>query len=369
MLLWFESFWNRLSHNIEIARYCKSMPSLEMRLSKGPAAATSTSFELPSHGSIPLSDIWAGPTFADEPAFASFLADLVQAALGGEVLLEFPPYKTPHISTPGVWNLTGDAAFAAEFPLSWNYLNPRSPNYELKRFQRRLYLERLAPWLEHLPKGTSILDLGGGIGRFSEAWMQRGWNVTLADPNNHALLLALSHLISTGGRFNIYHLAAEDISPLPDEHFHAVSAMEVFCYLSEPRTGIAEAARVLRPGGWLFASVESPIGALEPHIRHSREAINQALTHDHRAIENDMWVRYFTPDSLRAEVESVGLEVEAVIGTHYLPDGPMHHLVDVERLGESGYETALIELERLLQDSQQWQDAARAWVVVARKPQ
>jgi SAM-dependent methyltransferase len=169
------------------------------------------------------------------------------------------------------------------------------------------------------------------------------------------------------GRFALHQLAAENIESLPTGHFHAVSAMEVFCYLSTPRDGMAEAARVLRPGGWLFASVESPIGSLEPHVQHSRDALDEALKLDRQAIEDDMWVRYFTPDTLREEIQSVGLEVEAIIGTHYLPDGPMHHLVDIERLGEPAYESALIELERLLQDSNQWKDAPRAWVVVAKK--
>ena len=212
------------------------------------------------------------------------------------------------------------------------------------------------------------LDLGAGIGRFSHAWLERDWNVTLCDPNAAALVLALSHLAPLNGRFAIHHLAAENIAPLPDNHFHAVSAMEVFCYLSNPRDGMAEAARVLQPGGWLFASVESPIGSLEPHVRHSREAIDEALTRDRLEIEHDTWVRYFTPDTLKQTMESVGLRVDSVIGTHYLPDGPMHHLVDVSRLGESDYESALIELEHQLQDSAKWKDAARAWVVVAQKP-
>jgi len=344
------------------------MPTFDLRLSRGPAANLSAPFDLPAQGTVELRSIWSGDTTTDDPAFASFLSDIAEAAIGGEVCIDFPPYKQPQISAPGSWNLKGDDAFANQYPLSWNYLHPDSPNFALKRFQRRLYLNRLEPWLNLLPSGASMLDLGGGIGRFSQAWLARDWNVTLCDPNAQALVLALSHLAPLGGRFALQQLAAENIASLPTEHFHAVSAMEVFCYLSTPTDGMAEAARVLRPGGLLFASVESPIGSLEPHVRHSRDAINDALIRDRLAIENDVWVRYFTPDTLREDMESVGLQVDAVIGTHYLPDGPMHHLVDVDRLGEPDYETALIELERLLQESKTWKDAARAWVVVARKP-
>ena len=237
------------------------MPTFDLRLSRGPAASPNAPFDLPETEPVELSTVWSGPTNTDDTEFASFLRELADAAIGGEISIQFPPYQPPKISSPGAWNLVGDAAFAEEYPLSWNYLHPDSPNYALKRFQRRLYLERLDPWLSQLPSGTSILDLGAGIGRFSHAWLERDWNVTLCDPNAAALVLALSHLAPLNGRFAIHHLAAENIAPLPDNHFHAVSAMEVFCYLSNPRDGMAEAGGVRPQGGWLFASVESPLGS------------------------------------------------------------------------------------------------------------
>ena len=164
------------------------------------------------------------------------------------------------------------------------------------------------------------------------------------------------------------HLAAEDLSPLENGHFYLASAMEVFCYLSDPAEGMREAARVLRPGGLLVCSVESGVGSLDPAQRNDRGAIEEALKRSELSVEGDMWVRYFTADSLRDALTGAGLEVEAIMGTHYLPDGPMHRLVDFDRLGDPDYDAALLKLEEELAGSEKWRDAARAWVAVARKP-
>lgn len=340
-----------------------------LRVGRGLHATASPPFALPPLGEwAPVEALWSGPLSTRDPAFCEFLANLSDGAFLGELRLEFPPYAAPTISAPGVWNLVGDRAFAREYAESWNYLSPSSPNFALKAFERRLYLEHVGDVFEALPRGAPVLDVGGGIGRFAVEWLSRGLNVTLVDANEQALALALGHLARTGGSFVMRHLAAEDLSALPADAYYAVSAMEVFCYLSEPARGFAEAWRVLRPGGVLVLSVESPVGSLDPAERHSREAIAAVQSRTELARENDVWVRYFTETTLRAALESAGFTVERIVGTHYLTDGPMHHLVDVDRLGDRTYEDALIELERLLAASRRWAGAARALLAVARKP-
>ncbi len=336
---------------------------------RGVHATASPPFPLPADGAaVPVDALWSGETSTRDPAFCEFLADLSDGAFLGELHLTFPPFSPPAVSAPGVWNLVGDRAFAREHAEAWNYLSTSSPNHALKAFERRLYLDHVGDVFDELPRGAPVLDLGGGIGRFAVEWLRKGLNVTLVDANEGSLGLALGHLAREGGTFALRHLAAEDLSHLPDATYYAISAMEVFCYLSEPARGFAEAARVLRPGGSLVLSVESPVGSLDPAERHSREAIAAVQSRTELARENDVWVRYFTETSLRAALESAGLTVERIIGTHYLTDGPMHHLVDVDRLGDPIYEDALIELERLLATSRRWAGAARALLAVARKP-
>ncbi len=318
---------------------------------------------------MPVEALWSGSRSTTDRAFRAFLGPLSEAARRGEVRLTFPPFEDPVVSEPGAWNLVGDRAFALEHPDAWDYLSASSPNFALKRFERRLYLAHLEASLRSLPTGGPVLDVGGGIGRFASEWLRRGHAVTLVDANEQALALALGHLSRVGhGPFRIEHLAAEALRTLPDETFFAVSAMEVFCYLSEPARGFSEAARVLRDGGLLIASVETPVGSLALGERHSRDAIAAAHDTTELSVEGDTWVRYFSEDALRRACEDAGLVVELLVGTHFLTDGPMHHLVDVERLGDEAYETALIELEQLLAASPRWSRAARAWLVVARKP-
>ncbi len=327
-----------------------------------------TALPLPADGSpVDVRTLWSGAATTRERAYCAFLGDLSAAAKAGQLTLDFPPFVAPVLEEPGAWNLTGDAAFAEEYPDAWDTLSEASPNYALKRFERRLYLSHLGSWLETLPSSADVLDVGGGIGRFSQEWLRRGYRTSLAEPNGAALALALGHLARQGGAFSLWQLAAETLSPFVDERFHMVSAMEVLCYLSKPERGFAEAARVLRRGGLFIASVESPVGSLEPGVKHSLEAIATAQTVTEKALEGDLWVRYFTPDRLRSACESAGLAVDAIIGTHYLTDGPLHHAVDVDRLGDADYEDGLIGVEHVLAGSARWASAARAWLVVARK--
>jgi ubiquinone/menaquinone biosynthesis C-methylase UbiE len=312
--------------------------------------------------------VWEGSTDTRDPKFSGFLRELSLNAQAGELTLRFPPHKHPELSAPGKWNLEGDAAFAERHPESWNYLEPSSPNHALKQLEKAIYLDRLSPWMEQIPTGARVLDLGGGIGRFATEWATRGHPVTLVDPNPAALSIALGHLTHQKASFELLHLGAEDLSVIAENTFFALTAMEVFCYLSDPGAGFREAARVLRPGGRMFVSVESPIGSLEPSVEHSAEDLEKALQTTERAVEGDVWVRYFSATSLRESLEEAGLVVEMICGTHYLPDGPLHHLVNFERVGDPAYDQSLIQLERLLEQSATWQNRARSWVGVARKP-
>jgi SAM-dependent methyltransferase len=340
---------------------------LTLRVRRRPGAGSA--LPLAADGSpVDVRTLWSGSASTRDPAYCAFLSDLSAAAKAGQVTLEFPPFETPVLQEPGAWNLIGDAAFAEEYPDAWDTLSESSPNYALKRFERRLYLSHLTSWLESLPNGADVLDVGGGIGRFSQEWLRRGYRTSLSEPNGGALALALGHLARQGGAFSLWQLAAESLTPFADERFHLVSAMEVLCYLSDPQRGFGEAARVLRRGGLFVASVESPVGSLEPGVKHSLDAIAAAQSVTEQAREGDLWVRYFTAERLRAACESAGLVVETIIGTHYLTDGPLHHAVDVDRLGDAEYEEGLIGVEHVLAGSTRWASAARAWLVVARKP-
>ncbi len=278
----------------------------------------------------------------------------------GLFFIRFPPFQTLTISEPGRWNLEGDRSFAARHPLSWNYLRPESPNYWFKMAQKQVYLRRIEPWLAVLPSNATVLEVGGGIGRFSIEWLRRGFQVTHTDPNADALVMAMEHLTKTAGTFSLWHLGAERLSPLSNDEYDMVSAFEVFCYLSKPMEGLQEAMRVLQPGGLLFLSVETTTGA------SARGKTDSETPPDTFSAENDVWVHLYTQQRLEDELKRTGFEVESVQGVHYLLDGPHGETVDFDRLDEPEIREKIAEQDRIMDDGQH--GIPRAILAVARKP-
>ena len=81
----------------------------------------------------------------------------------------------------GAWdNLVGARQWWAEHPDWMDFLDPASPSHRDKLQERALYLDR---WAEHISPEARILDLGGGIGRFTHWLLDRGCEVELVDPD------------------------------------------------------------------------------------------------------------------------------------------------------------------------------------------
>lgn len=103
----------------------------------------------------------------------------------------------------------------------------------------------------HLPRGIEdVLDAGCGTGANAE-WMARafGWRVTGLDFAEEGLQFARA-------RHGLAALIRGDIRALPirDGSFDLITCFDVFVHLEpgEERGALAELARCLRAGGWLF---------------------------------------------------------------------------------------------------------------------
>lgn len=111
------------------------------------------------------------------------------------------------------------------------------------------------PWLaERLvrafgPEPCRVLDVGCGGGFLANDLAARGHRVTGIDASEDALSIARLH-DSTG----LVRYDAGDALRLPyaSETFDAVCAMDFLEHVEQPAQVIAEAARVLRPGGLFF---------------------------------------------------------------------------------------------------------------------
>jgi ArsR family transcriptional regulator len=106
-----------------------------------------------------------------------------------------------------------------------------------------------------------LLDIGAGTGRLLELVAPRCGAVLGVDASREMLALARARLAER----NLSNCAVRQADmyrlPLPDAGFDAVTLQMVLHYAEDPAAALAEAGRVLRPGGTLL------IVDLAPHAR------------------------------------------------------------------------------------------------------
>ena len=117
----------------------------------------------------------------------------------------------------------------------------------------------LAALAEHLPPPpAAVLDCGGGPGRYAIDLARQGYRVTLFDLSAGNLALARAKAAEAGITLAGFEQGtALDLSRLGAESFDAVLLMGPLYHLlerAERQQALAEAYRVLRPGGPLFAA-------------------------------------------------------------------------------------------------------------------
>jgi SAM-dependent methyltransferase len=174
--------------------------------------------------------------------------------------------------------------------------------------------------------GLDVVDLGCGTAYFS-AWLaRRGARPVGVDPTPAQLETARTMQVEFGLEFPLVEAAAEDV-PLPDASFDLAVSQYGASIWADPYRWVAEAARLLRPGGRLAYLVnsclilmcmpdeETVLPAEERLLRpyfgmhrfewRSDESINFGLTHGE-------WIRL---------LRDSGLTVERLIEIQ-APEGP-----------------------------------------------
>jgi SAM-dependent methyltransferase len=127
----------------------------------------------------------------------------------------------------------------------------------------------LQPWLlaqMDLPPQASVLEIGCGVGSFwitNRDGIPPGWRVTLTDSSPGMVSEAERRLSAQRPGFTFAKVAAENL-PFPDATFDAVFAHFMLYHVDDRSRAIREMARVLRPGGQLYAATNG--------ARHMREA-------------------------------------------------------------------------------------------------
>ena len=143
----------------------------------------------------------------------------------------------------------------------------RSAEYQA-RHEGHISFERLAwgVWqiaedeVRALPpvEGRDVLELGCGACQWSIALARRGARVTGLDFSESQLAHARKLMAEAGVDFPLICASAEGV-PLPDASFDLVFCDHGAIGFTRPERSVAEAARLLRPGGHLVFSGNSPI--------------------------------------------------------------------------------------------------------------
>lgn len=106
------------------------------------------------------------------------------------------------------------------------------------------------PWIaERTPPASRVLDIGCGAGFLTNYLSELGHDVTGLDLAENALAVAAARDVTKRVTYqtgNAYAL------PFTDGAFDVVCSMDMLEHVDDPGKVIAEAARVLRPGGKFF---------------------------------------------------------------------------------------------------------------------
>ncbi|MFD8082547.1 SAM-dependent methyltransferase [Kitasatospora sp. NPDC059722] len=117
-----------------------------------------------------------------------------------------------------------------------------------------------------LSPGARVLDIGCGSGkpavRIAGTWGVHVTGVTIS-AQQAATAGARPEVGQGAGQVSFQQADGMDL-PFADAHFDHVYAIESFLHMSDRATAIAEAARVLRPGGTLVAANPYQQGELTP---------------------------------------------------------------------------------------------------------
>jgi SAM-dependent methyltransferase len=216
--------------------------------------------------------------------------------------------------------------------------------------------------LRHAPKPPAVvLDVGGAAGAYAFWLAALGYEVRLIDAS--ARLVDVARARNHGAPNRLASLRVGDARALsePDACADMVLLLGPLYHLvdaGDRRRALAEAARVLRPGGVLIAAGISRWASILDGL--SREALGDPAFA--RIVERDLAdgqhrnptdeIEYFTtayfhqPDDLRDEVAEAGLVVEGLYGV----EGPGWMFPDfLDRWEDDNRRAMLLEAARQLE--------------------
>lgn len=145
----------------------------------------------------------------------------------------------------------------------------------------RAELAIMQKYLQAAGKSTKILDAGCGLGNWTAYFALEGYDVTGIDISKEVI-----QRLQTSGVPGVYQHGDVRRTGFSDNHFDFCFSWGVFEHFeSGPDECFKEAFRILKPGGYLFASVPFQ------NLRHARKN-NRIVTKDEKNVINSTGYNY-----------------------------------------------------------------------------
>jgi SAM-dependent methyltransferase len=231
----------------------------------------------------------------------------------------------------------------------------RSPLLEWKRLQRdpyhRLEFDTTMHFLKkYLPGRGSVLDAGGGPGRYTIELARLGYEVVLLDLTPENLELARTRIARAGVRRGVKGVvkgSVADLSGFADKSFDSViclgGALSHVVNKRRREKAISEFVRVSKRGAPIFISVIGRIGLLVSELMLFPQEIEihklfgrARDTGDYRGGYGFAPCHFYLPEELKLSLEEKGLRILEIAGLEGLASG---HRKETNRLAR-GYPKA-----------------------------
>jgi 2-polyprenyl-6-hydroxyphenyl methylase/3-demethylubiquinone-9 3-methyltransferase len=176
------------------------------------------------------------------------------------------------------------------------------------------------------PAACRVLDLGCGAGFLANHLALGGHRVTGIDttPEN----LAVAHTHDTTGTVT-YELGDACALRFADASFDVVCAMDLLEHVTEPERLVAEASRVLRPGGLFFFHTFN-------RTRRAHWIVIKGVEWFVKNTPNNLHVieLFRTPDELAAMCDRAGLAIHTLRGVRPRVGWPLWRMLLTGRIGD-----------------------------------
>ena len=161
--------------------------------------------------------------------------------------------------------------------------------------------------------GVGLVDIGCGAGLFAEPLARLGAEVVGVDPSPASIDVARRHAEETGAKL-AYRAATVEELGAEQHRFDVVSAMEVIEHVADPKSFIAAAASLVKPGGLFLAStLNRTLKSFALAIVGAEYVLRWLEPGTHR------WEQFVTPIELTGFARAAGLTRVSLRGVVYDP--------------------------------------------------